>query len=224
MFALTSFYEYAKLAAAHGYDVGGPVGYAAGLVLLVTPRSGLLLATLVTIIGLVLFMRSDDLSKVLPRSSALVLGLLYTFATWKCAIPLRELSPHWLVFALVVNWVADSAAFAAGKLAGRHKLAPKLSPGKTWEGAVAGVVGAAVFGIVYLTRFVPEVSALEALGVTVVAAIAGQCGDLAESALKRGAGVKDSGNLLPGHGGMLDRVDSTLFALPVVYLWAAKPW
>jgi phosphatidate cytidylyltransferase len=223
-FAIVSFYEYTKLAEAHGYDARGPVGYAAGLVLLVTRRSDLLLVTLAGLIGLVLSLRSADFSKVLPRASALVLGLAYTFGAWKCAMLLREINAHWLLYALVLNWVADTAAFLAGKAFGRHKLAPRLSPGKTWEGAIAGVAGAAVFGLIYLGRYIPEISPLEALAVTSLATIAGQFGDLAESALKRGANVKDSGNLLPGHGGLLDRVDSTLFTLPLVYLWVAKPW
>ena len=81
---------------------------------------------------------------------------------------------------------------------------------------------AVVFGVAYLTRFVPGVSLAEAAGLSVLANVAGQLGDLAESAMKRGAGVKDSGAMLPGHGGWLDRVDSTLFSLPVVYVWLTR--
>ena len=223
-FAIGTFYEYSKLVEAHGYDANGPVGYAAGLVLLATPRSDLLLVTLVALFGLVLSLRSADFSKVLPSASALVLGLAYAFGTWKCGMLLRDINAYWLLYALVLNWVADTVAFVAGKAFGRHKLAPRLSPGKTWEGAVAGLVGTAIFGVIYLNRLIPEVPPVEALALTVIATIAGQFGDLAESALKRGANVKDSGNLLPGHGGLLDRVDSTLFTLPLVYLWVAKPW
>jgi phosphatidate cytidylyltransferase len=105
-----------------------------------------------------------------------------------------------------------------GKGLGRHGLAPNISPKKTWEGAVASLVGSVIFGIVYLNRALSAVSLLEAALLSVAVNIAGQAGDLAESALKRGAGVKDSSSLLPGHGGLLDRVDSSLFALPVVYL------
>jgi phosphatidate cytidylyltransferase len=100
---------------------------------------------------------------------------------------------------------------------GRHKLAPAISPGKTWEGAVASALTAIVFGQIYLPLAIPGTSLLKAGLLALAANVAGQAGDLAESAIKRGAGVKDSGTLLPGHGGMLDRVDSTLFALPVLY-------
>jgi phosphatidate cytidylyltransferase len=96
-------------------------------------------------------------------------------------------------------------------------MAPRVSPNKSWEGAAASVATAALIGGAYLLRFVPGTTVIEAIGVTAAANIAGQVGDLAESAMKRGAGVKDSGAILPGHGGFLDRVDSTLFALPVIY-------
>src|SRR5581483_1326584 len=94
---------------------------------------------------------------------------------------------------------------------------PVVSPKKSWEGAAASVAGSVVFGLLYLGHFMPRLSWWEITGMALLGNVAGQFGDLAESAIKRGAGVKDSGNLLPGHGGMLDRVDSSLFALPVVY-------
>ncbi|MCW5982154.1 MAG: phosphatidate cytidylyltransferase [Bryobacteraceae bacterium] len=224
VFALGCYYEYANLVAAHGYNAGGPVGYAAGLVLLILPNPNFLLFTVVALLGLALAMRGEDLSKALTNAAALALGVAYVFGAWKCAPLLREVSPYWLLFAMSVNWIADTAAFVAGKTLGRHKLAPKLSPGKTWEGAAAGVAVAVVFGIVFLRIFLPHVSPIEASAIAAVACVAGQVGDLAESALKRGAGVKDSGNVLPGHGGLLDRLDSTLFALPVVYAWVVRPW
>src|SRR5262249_33821291 len=108
-------------------------------------------------------------------------------------------------------------AYFIGRKLGKHKLATRVSPNKSWEGAAASVAASMLFGAAYLTRFVEGVTILEAIGITAAANIAGQIGDLAESAMKRGAGVKDSGTILPGHGGFLDRVDSTLFTLPVVY-------
>ena len=121
------------------------------------------------------------------------------------------------MFALMVNWIGDTGAYYAGRQFGRHKLAPAISPGKSWEGAVASALTAIVFGQIYLPLAIPGTSLLKAGLLALAANVAGQAGDLAESAIKRGAGVKDSGTLLPGHGGMLDRVDSTLFALPVLY-------
>jgi phosphatidate cytidylyltransferase len=121
------------------------------------------------------------------------------------------------MFGLMVNWIGDTGAYYVGKNFGRHKLAPAVSPGKSWEGAAASAITGVVFGLVYLPLTIRGTSLLSAGLLAFAANAAGQVGDLAESALKRGAGVKDSGTLLPGHGGLLDRVDSTMFALPVLY-------
>jgi phosphatidate cytidylyltransferase len=119
----------------------------------------------------------------------------------------------------MLNWVGDIGAYYIGRPFGKHKLAPRVSPKKSWEGSIASVVTSGLVGTFYLQRFLPGVPLGQAVALTVAANIAGQLGDLAESAIKRGANVKDSGGILPGHGGFLDRVDSTLFALPVVYAY-----
>jgi phosphatidate cytidylyltransferase len=222
--AFLCFHEFTGLVRLHGLDSAGPVGFAAGLIILAAPGPQPLVLTLVAMLAVVLALRAGDLARVLPSGAALVLGVLYVFGGWRSAIGLREISAHWLFFALALNWMGDTAAYCAGRAFGRHMLTPRLSPKKTWEGSVASIAVGAVFGTLYLPRFVMGVSLLEAGALSVVANIAGQLGDLVESAFKRGAGVKDSGTLLPGHGGMLDRVDSTLFALPVVYFWALRPW
>jgi len=147
------------------------------------------------------------------------MGVVYVFGCWKCARPLREISPHWLMYGLALNWIGDTGAYFIGRPFGKHKLAPRVSPKKSWEGAVASVIFSVGFGVAYLMYFLPEVQLPVAIGLTALANIAGQVGDLAESAMKRGANLKDSGGILPGHGGFLDRVDSTLFALPVIYGW-----
>ncbi len=222
--ALLCFYEYAGLVRAYGYGSLGPVGYVAGLVLLLAPEAGWLLLVLLALLALTLVMRRNHVAAMLPEAGMIVFGLLYIFGTWRCAPALRQLSPHWLFFALVLNWLGDSAAYYTGRACGKHKMAPLLSPKKTWEGAAASVVAAVVFGVVYMGRFAPAVPWWEVAALAAVANSAGQVGDLAESAIKRGAGVKDSGSLLPGHGGWLDRLDSTLFSMPVVYLWLTQPW
>src|SRR5262249_5916703 len=127
--------------------------------------------------------------------------------------------PHWLMYALLLNWAGDAGAYYVGRRFGRHKMAPRVSPQKSWEGAAASLVTSMLLAGWYLQFFVPEVSVPAALGLTAAANAAGQAGDPAESAMKRGARVKDSGGILPGHGGFLDRVDSTLFALPVIYAY-----
>ena len=215
--SLVCYYEYAGIVAGYGIPKPGPLGYAAGLALLAIPGQESIVVVVVTLLGLTLAMSTPDLAKGLPRAAALVLGVIYIFGCWRYAIPLRAASPHWLLFALVLNWVGDTAAYYVGRSLGRHKLAPRVSPGKTWEGAAASLAAARGFGVLYLGRFVPGVSWVEALAISALASVAGQVGDLAESAIKRGAGVKDSSALLPGHGGWLDRVDGTLFTLPVVH-------
>lgn len=130
--------------------------------------------------------------------------------------------PGWLFVTLAIAFLSDTGAYAFGRLWGKHKLYPAVSPGKTWEGALGGIVGANVatvgFGHCFL---LPELSIPKAIVLAVIGSFAGQVGDLFESMLKRGYGVKDSGTLLPGHGGMLDRVDALLFVGPVVYYFAA---
>ncbi|MBZ5595932.1 MAG: phosphatidate cytidylyltransferase [Acidobacteriia bacterium] len=216
--ALICYSEYAGIAAGYGIAKPGPVGYAAGLlVLAMRPPDATLVFTFLAFIALVLALRGE-LTKTLPNAAFLLFGILYIFGSWKFAILLRAESPHWLAYGLILNWVGDACAYYVGKSLGRHPLAPRISPNKTWEGTVASIAGSVLFGVVYLNRALPAVSLLEAGLLSVTVNVAGQAGDLAESALKRGASVKDSSSLLPGHGGLLDRVDSSLFALPVLYL------
>jgi phosphatidate cytidylyltransferase len=138
-------------------------------------------------------------------------------APWRFAVDLRNASIHLLFFALAVNWVGDSMAYYVGRKFGRHKLAPVISPAKSWEGAAASIAGALVFGLLYLHFVLPQIPYFAVVVMSAVGNIAGQLGDLVESSLKRGAGMKDSGSILPGHGGALDRLDSSLFTLPVLY-------
>ncbi len=128
-----------------------------------------------------------------------------------------DLGRAWLLFTLLVVFACDTGAFAVGRLVGRHPMAPRLSPNKTWEGAAGGFavsVGAALLVGVVFDLTVPLWQ--QAL-IGAVASVAAQAGDLTESALKRAANVKDSGSIMPGHGGILDRMDSILFALPAVF-------
>jgi phosphatidate cytidylyltransferase len=215
--ALLCHHEYAGIVAAYGIRRPGPVTYVAGLIVLLTPVDPALAITVIALVLLGLGVAREDFRTTLPEAGAALLGVMYIFGSWRWAIFLRQRSPYWLLFALALSWVGDIAAFYIGKNFGRHKLAPRVSPGKSWEGALASLAGSMLFGFFYLKYLIPQVAPWQGLLLAGVGNIVGQVGDLAESVLKRGAGVKDSGNMLPGHGGWLDRVDSTLFALPVIF-------
>ena len=218
--AALCFYEYSELAALQGIAKPGLIGQISGLILLLSPArvNTFALLALIAIVGMSLALRARELARVLPDAAVFFLGVIYVFGALRCGIELRAISAYWLFFALSLNWVGDIAALYAGRAFGRHKLAPNVSPGKSWEGSIASAIFSVVYAAIYFHYVWPAAPIARVLGITVVANIAGQLGDLCESAFKRGAGVKDSGKLLPGHGGWLDRVDSSLFALPVVYL------
>jgi phosphatidate cytidylyltransferase len=217
--ALVCYYEYAGIAEGYGFGSLSPIGFVMGLPLLLWQGETWPLVAGIALVSLAASMRTDNLSKALPHAALLLMGIVYVFGCWKCAIPLRQINHHWLMYALLLNWAGDSGAYYIGRAFGKHKMAPRVSPNKSWEGAVASVVVSVLVGGAYLFRFVPGTNAVAAIGLTVAANVAGQLGDLAESAIKRGASMKDSSAILPGHGGLLDRVDSTLFTLPVIYLW-----
>ena len=211
------YWEYSGLVLAYGISRPGPLGILCGLLIIFRPQHILLGITLLVGVALIVAARGVDLRNILPQVAYALFGALYTFAPWHFAIDLRHVSVHLLFFALALNWVGDTAAYYAGRAFGRHPLAPVISPKKTWEGAVASVLVSVIAGVFYLGYFVRGIPYWEIIFLATVGNIAGQFGDLVESAIKRGAGVKDSGRLLPGHGGMLDRVDSSLFSLPFVF-------
>lgn len=129
----------------------------------------------------------------------------------------RPFGPRLLLFLLSFIWVGDSLAYFVGRSIGRHSMAPQISPGKTWEGAGANLVGSSLVGLAF-SRWI-NLPAPHLVGMAALGNVAGQIGDLLESTYKRAAGVKDSGSLLPGHGGVLDRIDSLILAAPVVWYY-----
>lgn len=165
-----------------------------------------------------------------PRASlfALAAGVVILTAAGGAMAALRDVSPSLLLALMAIIWISDSSAYFAGRKFGRHKLAPKVSPGKTWEG-VAGAMLTVLIYVTTLIAFLPNVvmprwlSAAEANFILAAfwlsLAALGVVGDLIESLLKRSAGVKDSGSILPGHGGMLDRIDALLPMLPLAALF-----
>lgn len=169
--------------------------------------------------SMALLARRRQLARVeRPRPWILLLGALQLLIAWLSVIALHRSGPQGpalLLFLLVLIWTADSAAYFAGRAWGRHKLSPVVSPGKTWEGAGGAMLGA-VFAALLLWQLALTPLPLSGLIVLcVVTAFLSIGGDLWESLLKRQAGLKDSGNLLPGHGGVLDRIDSLIAAAPV---------
>jgi len=167
------------------------------------------------------------LVEALPAAGISSGGLLFIALPLSYAIRLHgmgRIGPWILLFALVITWSGDTAAYFVGRAIGKHALAPKLSPKKTWEGAIASMVGALLLGWWLSTRVNEPTSVV--LGLAAAGNVAGQMGDLLESAFKRSAGVKDSGSILPGHGGMLDRIDALILTIPVVWyywIWFCSP-
>ena len=218
--ALLCLSEFMRLAAYYGAEPMRLVAYLSGAwVVAAEAAPGAPFFLGITMLLLALALRKGrEMSATMISVAATLTGVIYTAVPFRLAGDLHQANPHWVFYALVTNWVGDTAAWAAGRTLGQHKLAPRISPAKTWEGAAASFVATLAVGVFYLRQWAPGVSAWPlALGLSAAVNVAGQVGDLAESALKRGAGVKDSGAVLPGHGGILDRVDGLLFALPVAW-------
>lgn len=156
------------------------------------------------------------------RISHLVNGLLYG-AGGLTALSALRLRPEdgiaWVIAALVITWANDTLAYFAGRFLGRHKLYPEVSPNKTWEGFFGGMVGSVVGLFIARAFFFPVFTVADCLVLGIAGGILGPIGDLCESMLKRAYGVKDSGKLIPGHGGVLDRIDALLFNAPLVYVY-----
>ncbi len=184
---------------------------------------------------LVVAMRQEVLSNAMPSAISSAFGIYYIALPMVAVARLKEWSWYALIFTFFAVWAGDIVAMYTGKLIGKHKMSPRISPNKTWEGAIGSVIGS-VIACLLLARAVPFIDAFRGpdsevtfpshvhatLTFVIVAAIllniAAQLGDLVESLIKRGANVKDSGSMLPGHGGILDRIDALLFAAPVALI------
>jgi phosphatidate cytidylyltransferase len=201
-------------------------------------------AAIVPFIFLTRAMRSQNLRSGYPSAAASVFAFTYIALPLGMLVQLRQqwAGAFYLLYLLLVVWAGDIFAYFVGKSIGRHLMSPRISPKKTWEGAVASLIASVVVGWLLFSHaeqissallhaglifrrdgiFGLEAPAMEPLILlTVLINIAAQLGDLVESLIKRGAGAKDSGSILPGHGGMLDRIDALLFAAPVLWYYAA---
>jgi len=221
--------EYFGLAGVLGLRPFCAIGYAWTLVALMSvwapgrvPPVAVSVAGVVATGVLALFFRMD-LAQVLGAVASTAFCAFYLGMLPGCLLALKNLGESrgtgFVLLTCTAVWAGDSFAYYGGRLFGRHKLAPRVSPKKTWEGAIAGVLGSLAAGVIASTTYFQELPLLHALVIGGLISVAGPLGDLFESALKRGAGVKDSSSLLPGHGGVLDRLDSLLFAAPVVFLY-----
>ena len=166
---------------------------------------------------------SADLSQALPRTAKTMFVAIYPGLLMGYLVALKSYEPIangcklvMVLFALV--WINDAGAYFAGNFFGKRKLAPRISPNKTWEGAIGGFSAAVILGAL-IGMFSPFYNFQQGLILGVVLGVVGPLGDLVESAIKRGAGVKDSGTLLPGHGGILDRIDSVIACAPILYYY-----
>lgn len=168
------------------------------------------------------FAGSKDSQERIRRTSFFLLALIYTTILFGILALLVDLSHFrfWLFLTLACTFAGDTGAYFAGKNFGKHKLAPSISPGKTIEGVIGGVLLAAIAAAVVRHFMWPDQNLFFVLGLGMVLAFVGMLGDLSESLLKRGFNVKDSGNIIPGHGGILDRLDGLLFNGPIVYFAA----
>jgi phosphatidate cytidylyltransferase len=152
---------------------------------------------------------------------AIYIGWLLGYAIW---LQGRTDGPPLVLFLVGVTWAGESAAYLVGSSVGRHRLAPVLSPRKTVEGAIAQVIVSVAAALALGFWLLPACGLLGAAGAGAVLGVIGQVGDLAESAIKRSIGTKDTGDLIPGHGGLLDRIDSLLFNAPALYLYSLYAW
>lgn len=233
-FAFCALFEFFRMAAAMKYKTQQIAAYIGTLVLFTAGSGSYLfpecsfafekLAVLLLPIYIVVLLQNlFDTEKAKMENAAISLtGLLYVSLPFALAVPVSYFHGeyHWeiLLGTFIMIWSSDSFAFVTGKMFGRTKLFERISPKKTWEGFIGGTILtiAASFGVSY---FFDVLSPMQWAGIGFIAAVFGTLGDLIESMFKRQSGVKDSGNILPGHGGILDRLDSYMIAVPIIYLY-----
>ncbi|MDD5093724.1 MAG: phosphatidate cytidylyltransferase [Dehalococcoidia bacterium] len=181
-----------------------------------------LLVTTAVLLPLIWFIRTPDRSKAFLSWAWTITGAFYIGWTMSHFVLLRELDDgrDWVFLALLGTFTSDTVAFFVGRSFGKHKMAPSISPGKTWEGAIGGVAGAIAAVIVLgMITGLDEIGYVKLIPLGLLLSLFAQVGDLSESVLKRSSGIKDAGSLIPGHGGVLDRLDSIIFSVVLVYYY-----
>lgn len=229
------FYAIASKAGAKPYTIAGLVAGACAVLIPMAPL--FLIATVAIGIGIILAL-PFTLERDQPAldASVTLAGVFYPALLLTTALALRlaegldmgDREGFWLIVTvLVMVWASDTMAYFAGRSMGRRPLAPAVSPKKTWEGTIGGAVGALIAGILLRMLVLDFLSWVDVFVLAIICGGISQIGDLAESRLKRSVDVKDSGTLLPGHGGMLDRLDALIIAVPLSYLYlvfAGRIW
>ncbi len=226
LIGLFEFYALTK----HGGETQGVIAAASILAAFYFQRHDLIpaIVAFLVIVELVVQLgvnaKKEDLSDVLTAASINVFGVLYTallggyiIALRVIESPISNLAAKLLTLFFIVVFAGDTAAYYTGRAFGRIKLAPKISPGKTIEGAFGGLFGNVLAALIASLTFFPELNVTLAVPLALVMGAAGITGDLCESMIKRGAKAKDASKLIPGHGGLLDRLDSMLFNAPLLY-------
>lgn len=226
--AVLALHEFLSLGKAKGYDV--PIFLC--IVIMLVIMASFILADLSVELGVFVallvipasyvFSRQRPLEDSLPSSAIAVLATTYVGMLGGSLIRLRNDFPEGsklVFFLLLVVWLGDSGAYYVGKTLGKHKMSPRISPKKTVEGGIGGIVASIITALVIHFTFFKTFPLIHAVIAGVILSIAGMIGDLAESMWKRSAAVKDSGTLIPGHGGFLDRFDSIFFTAPILYCY-----
>lgn len=233
MMVLLGLHEFYQLMRSKGYQPFAVLGYFCVLAMSgYAWRQGVAVPLILTASLMAIMVRElmrRDMSHSLAHIGVTLFGIMYVGWLGGHLVMLRELpasqgadpllGAQMVFYATLVTWATDSGAYLAGVSLGRHPLLPRVSPSKTWEGAVGGLVGATLVGWLCARGFAVFMTPLAGATLGLVVGLAAQLGDLVESLLKRDAGTKDSAELIPGHGGILDRFDSLLFTVPVTYYY-----
>lgn len=226
--AVVGFYEILKMKGISIFSIPGVIGLLT-LVLLVIPNnwqveivqaidySSILMVVYGLMILLLIYVVLVKNKITFDEIGFILLGAFYVGMGFHFLIETRIAGIEWIVYCLLVVWTTDSGAYFVGRKLGKNKLWPEISPKKTIEGFVGGIVIAVIFAVGMQMIYPFMNGYISLILITIFASVIGQMGDLVESAIKRHYGVKDSGNILPGHGGILDRFDSLLFVVPLLH-------
>ncbi len=229
-----ALWEYHRIVRLSSGETSHPVfpiiGYFTGVVMILAAASASLEAMVFAFFagligcGSIALYRFKSDPAVADTVAGQMLGVMYIAWPLGMVVLIRggESGRLWVLAVLLIIFAGDTAAYYTGSYLGKHKLCPSVSPKKTIEGALGGLVANALIGIIFKLFFISDVGWTPMLLMCILAGIVGQIGDLFESVLKRRAGIKDSSGILPGHGGVLDRIDALLFAIPVIWIFTLR--